>query len=112
MSEETEYSEEKSREAAGHIPFLTLTLQQLDLEYLEGALERMRDNLSTKESAVILAPNVNRQIELNKIEAAKLKYFEAILEARKALDKVGEAEAGFTESMDSWDKIEQAFGFG
>lgn len=95
-------TEENSREQADLIMQVKLFLSMLDVEYLEQAHKDWKADVSFRESAVILASNVDAAMAKNELDRLLLKQLERMIELAK-----GEKEIAQLKSVQAQEELQR-----
>lgn len=101
---------EKSIEQAEIIKRVQEAMKEFDVEYLEAAYEKMKENHSHRESAMILDPNPHTALQRSDLEAIKLKQMRYYLDAAKNLNNIIKAEVDLALAKRQSETIGKMFG--
>jgi hypothetical protein len=84
------FTYERSVEAARPVKAMNDLAEQLDVEYLTGALEEMKKNHSMRDSIMILNPSPFTHTEQQELDAAKLEQLDLMLKLSKNVNRIKE----------------------
>jgi len=101
---------EKSTEEAKKITDVLTIIRTLDLEYLKVAMEDMNKNHAFKENASILSPNPVLQLDLNELEAVKLKTLKLLLDLAQNQEDIKAATLKFEQAKRNSRDLSRMFG--
>ena len=105
-----ELSYEQSIEAAKPIKEMAELARTLNIEYLTKCVEKMKEQHSFRESAMILSPSPFTVMEQNDLDRAKLKGLELMLELAKNQEQILELTINLQKAKGHVNQMNRIFG--